>query len=217
MQESRLAFEQRRFVDEGVLERFLAHCHRRAYPAKSVIITAGDPSDELFYITKGSVSVLMEDESGREIILDYLNEGDFFGELGLFDEQHRRSAWVRARTRCEIAQISYEKLRTVFDDPGEILYKMASQMARRLKHTSRKVGDLAFLDVSGRVARALLDLCKEPDAMTHPDGMQIRVTRQELGRIAGCSREMVGRVLKDLEEKGLIWAHGKTIVLYGTR
>ncbi|MCP4043273.1 MAG: helix-turn-helix domain-containing protein, partial [Gammaproteobacteria bacterium] len=82
---------------------------------------------------------------------------------------------------------------------------------------SRKVGDLAFLDVSGRVARALLDLCTEPDAMTHPNGMQIKVTRQELGRIAGCSREMVGRVLKDLEEKRLIMVHGKTIVVFGTR
>jgi len=71
--------------------------------------------------------------------------------------------------------------------------------------------------VSGRVARALLDLCKQPDAMTHPEGMQIRVTRQELGRIAGCSREMVGRVLKDLEERNLIWAKGKTMVVYGTR
>jgi CRP/FNR family cyclic AMP-dependent transcriptional regulator len=209
--------ERRAFVEDSVLERFLAHCHRRVYPAKSVIITAGDPCEELFYIIKGSVSVLMEDDSGREIVLDYLNTGEFFGELGLFDEQHRRSAWVRARTRCEVAQISYDKLRAVFKDSGEILYKMAAQMARRLKHTSQKVGDLAFLDVSGRVARALLDLCKEPDAMTHPDGMQIRVTRQELGRIAGCSREMVGRVLKDLEEKRLIWVHGKTIVVYGTR
>ena len=53
--------------------------------------------------------------------------------------------------------------------------------------------------------------------MSHPDGMQIRVTRQELGRIAGCSREMVGRVLKDLEERNLIWAKGKTLVVYGTR
>jgi CRP/FNR family cyclic AMP-dependent transcriptional regulator len=90
-------------------------------------------------------------------------------------------------------------------------------MALRLRNTSRKVGDLAFMDVTGRVARALLDLCHEPDAMTHPDGIQIRVTRQELGRIVGCSREMVGRVLKSLEEQGLITAHGKTIVVFQPR
>ncbi|MEQ9021684.1 MAG: helix-turn-helix domain-containing protein, partial [Pseudomonadales bacterium] len=82
---------------------------------------------------------------------------------------------------------------------------------------TRKVGDLAFMDVTGRVAGCLLELCKQPDAMTHPDGMQIKITRQEIGRIVGCSREMVGRVLKELEEQGLIEVHGKTMVIYGTR
>jgi CRP/FNR family cyclic AMP-dependent transcriptional regulator len=62
-----------------------------------------------------------------------------------------------------------------------------------------------------------MDLCAEPDAMTHPDGMQIRVTSQEIGRIVGCSREMAGRVLKNLEEQGLISVKGKTIVVFGTR
>ncbi len=205
------------FLQNMEMHNLLEHGHRRVYPAKSVIISAGDLSDELYYIVSGSVSVLMEDDSGHEIVLAYLNEGDFFGELGLFDKEKRRSAWVRARTRCEVSQISYEKLNDVFKGSCEILFRMASQMALRLRRTSRKVGDLAFLDVSGRVARSLLDLCREPDAMTHPDGMQIRVTRQELGRIAGCSREMVGRVLKDLEEQHLITVHGKTIVVFGTR
>ena len=90
-------------------------------------------------------------------------------------------------------------------------------MAVRLKKTSRKVSDLAFTDVKGRVARTLIDLCKEPDAMTHPDGMLVKITRQELGRIVGCSREMVGRVLKDLEDDHLISVSGKSIVVFGTR
>ena len=99
----------------------------------------------------------------------------------------------------------------------DLLYAVGKQMAVRLRKTTRKVGDLAFLDVTGRVARTLLELCKEPDAMTHPDGMQIKITRQEIGRIVGCSREMVGRVLKDLEEQGLVHVKGKTMVVYGTR
>jgi len=99
----------------------------------------------------------------------------------------------------------------------QLLFNIATQLAFRLRKTSRKVSDLAFTDVQGRVARTLLDLCKEPDAMTHPDGMQIKITRQELGRIVGCSREMVGRVLKSLEEHHLITAAGKTIVVFGTR
>jgi CRP/FNR family cyclic AMP-dependent transcriptional regulator len=199
------------------IDRFLEHCHRRRYPTKSVIIYAGDAPDVLYYIVEGSVTVLIEDEDGHEIVLAYLNKGDFFGEMGLFGESSKRSAWVRTRSECELGEISYGRFRQIAEEDPSILFALASQMAARLRTTSRKVSDLAFLDVTGRVARTLLDLCKQPDAMTHPDGMQIRVTRQEIGRIVGCSREMVGRVLKTLEEQELIHAKGKTIVVFGTR
>ncbi len=199
------------------VDEFLNHCHRRRYPAKSTMIYAGDTSDSLYYITDGSVTVLIEDDDGKEMIIAYLNKGDFFGEMGLFDEEDSRSAWVRAKTECEVAEISYAKFHELSEKHPDILYAIGSQMAKRLRETTRKVGDLAFLDVTGRVARTLLDLCKQPDAMTHPDGMQIKITRQEIGRIVGCSREMVGRVLKTLEEQGLVNVKGKTMVVFGTR
>ena len=113
--------------------------------------------------------------------------------------------------------MSYAKFRQLAREDADILFTVSAQIAGRLRATTRKVGDLAFLDVTGRVAGTLLDLCKQPDAMTHPDGMQIKVTRQEIGRIVGCSREMVGRVLKNLEEQGLVSVKGKTMVVYGTR
>lgn len=199
------------------VDEFLNHCHRRRYPAKSTIIYAGDSGDSLYYIIKGSVTVLIEDDDGREMIVAYLNKGDFFGEMGLFDNQDMRSAWVRAKTECEVAEISYSKFNEISEKYPQIVLAIGGQMAQRLRQTTRKVGDLAFLDVTGRVARTLLDLCKQPDAMTHPDGMQIKITRQEIGRIVGCSREMVGRVLKTLEEQGLVSVKGKTMVVFGTR
>ncbi|MFZ5605236.1 MAG: cAMP-activated global transcriptional regulator CRP [Pseudomonadota bacterium] len=198
-------------------ESFLAHCHRRKYPSKSTIIYAGDDSDALYYIIKGTVMVIIEDDEGREMIMAYLNEGDFFGEMGLFDKTANRSAWIRAKTECEVAEISYNKFKQLAKEDADILFAVSAQIAGRLRATTRKVGDLAFLDVTGRVARTLIDLCKQPEAMTHPDGMQIKITRQEIGRIVGCSREMVGRVLKNLEEQGLIQVKGKTMVVYGTR
>ena len=199
------------------IARFLEHCHQKQYPAKNVIIKAGDPCNELYYIISGSVTVMVEDSEGREIVLAYLNPGDFFGELGLFNPEYKRSAFIRSKTTCEIAKISYERLTKLDDLFPEIIFNIATQLANRLRKTSSKVRDLAFTDVQGRVARTLLDLCSEPDAMTHPDGMQIKITRQELGRIVGCSREMVGRVLKSLEEDHLISVSGKTIVVFGTR
>ena len=87
-------------------------------------------------------------------------------------------------------------------------------MVRRLKNTTRKVTDLAFIDVSGRIARCLIDLSSQPEAMILPNGRQIRITRQEIGRIVGCSREMVGRVLKTLEEQGMIETDGKAILIF---
>jgi len=82
-------------AETSTVDRFLENCHRRRYPAKSVIIYAGDQPDVLYYIVEGSVSVLIEDEDGHEIVLAYLNPGDFFGEMGLFGEDSDRSAWVK--------------------------------------------------------------------------------------------------------------------------
>jgi CRP/FNR family cyclic AMP-dependent transcriptional regulator len=197
------------------IQKFLTHCHRREFSAKASIIRQGDPAGELYFIIAGSVTVLLEDDKGHEIVLAYLNPGDFFGEIGLFNQDASRSALVRARTVCEVAQISYSKLRSLTDLYPELIIAMTTQLARRLRNTNRKLGDLAFMDVYGRVARTLLDLCEQPDAMTHPDGMQVRVTRQELARLVGCSREMVGKVLKDMEEQSHVAVSGKNIVVVG--
>jgi CRP/FNR family cyclic AMP-dependent transcriptional regulator len=181
------------------------------------MIHAGDLPDVLYYIVDGSVEVMIEDEDGNEMVLSYLNKGQFFGEMGLFYEQPTRSAWVRTRTECEIAEMTYPRFRQIASESPGLVFELATQLATRLDRTNRKLGDLAFVDVTGRVAHAIMDLCNEPDAMTHPDGMQIKVSRQELSRLVGCSREMAGRVLKVLEEQGLVSASGKTIVVYGAR
>ena len=203
--------------DNPALDNFLRHCHTKKYSARSTIIHAGDESVTLYYIIEGSVSVVIEDSDSNEIVLAYLNPGDFFGEMGLFEDDIKRSAWVIARTNCEVAEIHYNQFMVLARETPEILFQLSSQLASRLRITSRKVSNLAFMDVTGRVARTLLDLAREPDAITHPDGMQLRITRQEIAKIVGCSREMAGRVMKSLEETGLISAHGKTVVVFGTR
>jgi CRP/FNR family cyclic AMP-dependent transcriptional regulator len=200
-----------------VLDRFISHCHIRHFAAKTPVVNAGDASNSLFLVINGSVAVVVEDEDGNEIVVAYLNRGEFFGEMGLFSEDATRTAWVRTRTECQLAEISYPRFRELAHSDPDLLFALSGQLAARLKRTTRKVSDLAFLDVTGRIARTLLDLCGQPDAMTHPDGMQIRISRQEIGRIVGCSREMAGRVLKALEEQGLIGASGKTIVVFGAR
>ncbi|GAB7197070.1 hypothetical protein OS31_20960 [Dickeya oryzae] len=95
---------------DPTLEWFLSHCHIHKYPSKSTLIHQGEKAETLYYIVKGSVAVLIKDEEGKEMILSYLNQGDFIGELGLFEDGQERSAWVRAKTACEVAEISYKKI-----------------------------------------------------------------------------------------------------------
>ena len=203
------------------LEHLLKFSHHKSYKARKIIIHEGDVSDSLYYIIEGSVSVLTESENGEEIILAQLNQGDFFGESGLFEldagDEGKRTARVVARSDTVIAQISYTQFRQIVSDDPTVMFLLTGQIFHRLKKTSQKVRDLVFLDVKGRIAHCLLELSQEPDAMTHPDGMQIKTTRQDLAKMVGCSREMAGRVLKELEEDGLITAHGKTIVVFGAR
>lgn len=202
------------------VENFLRHCQRQDHKSKSIIVREGELSNSLFLILDGSVSVMVEDENDKEhkMVVSYLNPGDFFGEMSLFTtEVEYRSAVVVARNQCEVAEISYERFHQIRSQYPDILFAIARQMSARLRQTTAKLKDLAFVDVSGRVAHTLLDLSRQPDAMTHPDGMQIKVTRQELGKIVGCSREMAGRVLKSLEEEGLVAVAGKTMVVHGTR
>ncbi len=195
-------------------ETFLRYCERLVFKPRSVIFRQGDVSDSLYLVLEGSVSVVVDDEQDpeQEMVVTYLNPGDFVGEMGLFGEEFRTANLV-ARNECELARISYDRFHQVRSSFPDLLYALATQLGNRLRATTRKLTDLAFVDVAGRIAQTLIDLTNEPDAMTHPDGMQIRITRQELGKIVGCSREMAGRVLKSLEQDGLIEVSGKTIVV----
>jgi len=203
------------------LEHLLKFAHRKSYKAKKIIIHEGDVSNSLYYIIEGSVSVLAESKNGEEIILAQLNRGDFFGEAGLFEldtsDDSTRTARIISRSDCIIAEISYTQFKQIVSEDPAVMFLLTGQIFNRLKKTSMKVRDLIFLDVKGRIAHCLLELSGEPDAMTHPEGMQIKTTRQDIAKMVGCSREMAGRVLKELEDEGLITAHGKTVVVFGTR
>ena len=106
--------------DRDAMEKFLGMCHRRRYPNKTAIIRPGDSANILYYVIDGSLTVSSEDEEGRELILAYLNRGEFIGEMGLFVETPRREVMVRTRTPCELAEIGYERLFNLFEGPCRI-------------------------------------------------------------------------------------------------
>ena len=200
------------------IESFLDHCERQQHSAKSILVNAGEPSESFFFVLDGSLSIILKSDNGHDMVVNYVNPGDFFGEVGLYKRKDKiRETTVQAKSACEIAEIRYDKFLEIKDEFPEVLYAIGCQMADRLTNATKKLHDLAFVDTRGRIFNALHDLCEQPDAMTHPDGMQVKVSRQELSRIVGCSREVAGRMLKVLEEEGLVEVSGHTMVVLGAR
>lgn len=199
------------------IEFFLSYCHIYKYPTQRILFNIGNKTETLYYIIKGVLIKFFKDEEGKEIIISYVKKGDFIGKLGLFEYAILTSTWVKTKTNCEIAEISYERFRKIIQINPNILMYISSQMAYQLNCSYEKIINLAFFNVKGRIVQTLLFLAKQPDAMTHPHGIQIRITRQEISQIVGCSRETVGRILKILEIKNLIKALGQNIIIYGKR
>ena len=203
-------------LDEGLLVALLQDTSVSKFRQRDSILHPDEPDDRIHMVLDGVVTLQTYTENGRQIINDYLGRGFFFNESVLTHSQGA-DFWANSKGGCAIASITKERFVAVGMMYPMLLKVLADQLIERLCTADHKACDLAFLDVSGRVANALQLLAKGPCAITHPDGMQIRMTRQEIGLIVGCSREMVGRAIKTLADEGVIEVNGKNIVIRGTR
>ena len=177
----------------------------------------GDLSHDLFYVVSGSATLRYDTDAGRELVLGTLYPGEFFGEIGLFDEDAVSTTNVRAKSRCVIERVDHHHLRS---DPtllAQFLLLLAPQLEMRLRTIYRRISEVAFKDVGDRIKCVLHDLSNEPEAVAHPHGKMIVVSRKELASTVGASREMVGRVIQRLEQQCHIRTKGKSIVVHSAR
>jgi len=182
---------------------------RRSATRGSIIIAAGDPTDSLYIILSGRLKVMMSDAEGKEVILSLLGAGEFFGEMGLIDD-NPRSASVVAIEPCELLAITRRDFRKCMTENAEMAMAVMRGLVRRLREADRKIGSLALLDVYGRVARLLLDMSETVDGQKM---VTKRLPKQDIAKMIGASREMVSRVMKDLQTGGYIEMRGSTILL----
>lgn len=203
-------------LEENILVALLQDAPLRKFKQKENVLRPGEADDRIHLVIDGVVTLHSYTESGRQIINDYLGRGFFFGETAL-TAAGGTDFWANSKGGCVIASISRDRFIQVGMSHPVLLKVLTDQLIERLRSADHKACDLAFLDVSGRVANALQQLAKGPCAITHPDGMQIRMTRQEIGLIVGCSREMVGRAIKVLAQDDVIEVNGKNIVVRGAR
>ncbi len=182
---------------------------RRGAPRGSAVVREGDPSDALYVVLSGRLKVVVGEADGKETILSILGKGEFFGDMGVIDDGPR-SATVVAIEPCELLAITRQAFRRCLGGNPDLAMAVMRVLVRRLREADRKIGGLAMLDVYGRVARLLLDMSESVN------GRRViakRLSKQDIARMVGASREMVSKVMKDLQTSGYIEMDGATIVL----
>lgn len=190
-------------------EKLTAHCLSRAYPANSILITEGDLSDSMYVITEGEVKVYCNDDSGKEVILNILGPGEYFGEIALVDEQPR-SASVMTLTPTKVMMISKANFKKWLNENPDMSFNLIRALTKQVRALTDSVKNLALMDVYGRVAHTLLDLAEDEDGIKV---VKQKLTHQDIANMVGASREMVSRILKDLSTGGYITVDKKYIII----
>ena len=182
---------------------------RRSFPRGTTVIAAGDSTDSLYGVISGRLKVMMSDDEGREVILSMLGPSEYFGEMALIDDSPR-SASVITLEPCELLVLAKRDFKKCVAENFEMSMTLMRGLVKRLREADRKIGSLALMDVYGRVARLLLEMSEKVD------GQQVvtrKVAKQDIAKMIGASREMVSRVMKDLQTGGYIEVRGNSIYL----
>ncbi|MBK6615870.1 Crp/Fnr family transcriptional regulator [Ottowia sp.] len=174
---------------------------KRRFKRGETIVEQGKKSNALFILLNGRARVITADGRGREVILATLQPGDHIGEMSLIDNEPH-SATVRAEVQTDVLMLGRVEFARCLPENTSMTYAIMRGLVQRLRHADRKIESLALMDVYGRVARALLEFAAD----TGNGELLIRdkISRQDLAKMVGASREMVSRVMKDLEERGFI-------------
>jgi CRP/FNR family cyclic AMP-dependent transcriptional regulator len=182
---------------------------RRSFPRGTAVMAAGDATDSLYVVISGRLKVLMSDDEGREVILTMLGPSEYFGEMGLIDDSPR-SASVITVEPSELLILSKRDFGKCLSDNFEMCMTVMRGLVKRLREADKKIGSLALMDVYGRVARLLLDMSERIEGQ---NVLTRKVAKQDIAKMIGASREMVSRVMKDLQIRGYIDVRGNTTYL----
>ena len=195
-------------LKESDLQAISAHAVTRTFAKNAVIVTEGDRSDSLYIILSGRVKFYVSDEQGKEIVLSEAGPGEYFGEISL--DEGPRSASVMTLEPTRFSVIPREDFREFLAQSPQFAFDLIGKLIQRVRALTDNVKSLALMDVYGRVARMLLELATERDGVL---AIETKPTQQDLANRVGASREMISKILKDLEAGGYIRTEPRRIVI----
>lgn len=200
-------------LNDEALRAIGSSLRSQRYSKDTTIFNQDDEGDSLYIIVKGRVKVVLYGENGREAILTIFGPGDFFGEMSLLDGQPRSANIITLENTTTLALSRSDFTNHLHANPATAL-RILEEMCIRLRYADDIIGNLALLDVYGRVARILIGLAKK-DGEVVDEGVLIRQrpTQQELASMIGTSRETVSRVLSEYQRRGMLSMQGKSVLL----
>ena len=184
-----------RGLQPATLDQIARLCVRRAYAADTVIFSQADPGDALFGVMTGRVRISASSAAGREVFLNIMEPGDSFGEIALLDGRPR-TASATAMSAAELFVIGREQFLALFARDPLLTEHLLRLLCERLRWVSEFAEESALLSVPARLARRLLALCKHHGHET-ADGIELKVSQDEMARFLGLSRQIINQHLQD--------------------
>ncbi|MCD9024081.1 Crp/Fnr family transcriptional regulator [Cohnella silvisoli] len=185
----------------------------RTFNRNSFVFMEGEVGDELYIVLSGTVEI-NRFENGRKSVLTTLKEGDFFGEMSLFDDREVRSANAEVLDTAVLAAIERRKLQCLLETNPGVTYKLLTVLIKRLRRANDRIHDITFLNVRARIYKQLLRLAEEYGIKLNQTIMiNLRLTHQQIADMVGCTREMVSKVLNELQEEHVIMINKKRIIV----
>ncbi len=183
----------------------------RSYRKDAVIVNEGEIGDALYILIQGRVRVFSADTSGKEITLGTILGGDFFGEMSL--DGGTRTATVEALEPCLCAIVPNAQVLAFIRDNSEFAISLLEKTISRARSATQSARDMALLDVYERLAQTLNHLAQVTGEDHAPKTINPIITHGELAAYVGASREMVSKLMKDLERGGYVQVNTRQITL----
>lgn len=180
-----------------LLQQLQAHAREQSVPRGKTIFAKGDIGTCVFAILEGQVKVVSFSMQGKNAVLNFLGPGDIFGEIALLDGGER-TADVTAVTNCRLMVIERSDFLALVHSRPEVAQKLIEVLCARLRNTSRQVEEIMFLDLSRKLARAIL---RFSNAKAAPGKRKVLLTQSEIAQIIGASRESTNKQLREWEDK----------------
>ncbi len=173
----------------------------------------GEEGDRLFVVLDGKLKLGKSSPDGRENLQEILGPGEMFGELSLFDPGPR-TATATAITDAKLLMLPHEKVLDLITSQPAVSLELLRRLAQRLRDSRGEQSDLVFVDVPGRVAKAIIDL-GERFGETKDDGLHVKhdLTQEELAQLVGASRETVNKALADFAARGWVSLEPRAVVI----